>query len=249
MSAVRAAVADGLLHLPAESLPAEAPLRALEAGSYGCPIALRLAATARLPARRVAEVIAERLAARDGIRRVDVTGPGFLTIRLRAPGALAAAIVSRGDAYLTTETTVGRRRSATRPWPDRPRTFDNPGFRVRYAYARAVAVQRRADDLLITPGDPEILRAAAELELLGMLAELPARAAHATTAADTDPLRHHLERTADAYHDVYEQCPALPLGDEKPGAMHGARRTLAQATGIAVRGVLHMLGETPKERI
>ncbi len=58
-----------------------------------------------------------------------------------------------------------------------------------------------------------------------------------------------LERLAGAYHDVHERCPALPRGDEKPGAVHAARVTLAEAARIALGNGLNMIGETPRERI
>lgn len=187
-----------------------------------------------------AEVVAERLREWPGVGGVEVGGDGFLTIRVAEPGALAAGIVAAGRAY-------GRVLSGG--WPDRPRTFQNPGFSVRYAYARAAAVQRRADDLGVAGGDPVGLGDVRELRLLGCLGELPGRSAQAVRERDAEPLKRQLERVADAYHEVYERCPALPVGDERPGAVHGARRTLAEATRIAIGNGLHMIGEEPRERI
>jgi arginyl-tRNA synthetase len=48
-----------------------------------------------------------------------------------------------------------------------------------------------------------------------------------------------LERTAEAYHDVHERCPA-----EEP-----ARVALAEAVEITLRNGLLMLGENPRERL
>jgi arginyl-tRNA synthetase len=134
------------------------------------------------------------------------------------------------------------------PWPDRPRTFDNPGFSVRYAYARAVAVGREASALGVGPG-PHEPGDPLETRLVDLLAEFPARTARAVREDDAGIVKRHLERVADAYHDVHERCPALPRGDEEPGAVHGGRRTLAEAVRISIGNGLQMLGETPRERL
>ncbi|MGI8328935.1 DALR anticodon-binding domain-containing protein [Actinomadura scrupuli] len=238
VAAVRDAVAAGELAVP---IPEGAPL-SWAGGAYSSPLALRLAAGAGRPAHEVAGVIAERLAMAPGVRRVDVTGPGFLTITERAPGALAAAIVAAGERYARAELPVAGAR-----WPDRPRTFGNPGFCVRFAYSRAAAIGRRARDLRIERADPGPLNEPPEIRLLGLLAELPSRAGQAERERDADPLKRQLERIADVYHDVYERCPALPVGDEEPTRAHGARLTLAEAVRISLDNGLHTLGETPRE--
>ncbi|SEF92267.1 arginyl-tRNA synthetase [Thermomonospora echinospora] len=241
MAAVRDAVDAGELAAP---VPAEAPLSGFGVGEYGTPVALRLAARERRPAAEVAKTIAGRLVGRPGLRDVRVTGPGFLTITVEEPGALAAGVIAAGASYGRVEGTV-----LEGGWPDRPRTFDNPGFSVRYAYARAAAVQRRAEDLGIPLGDPRFLQEPREGVLLALLAELPSRVEQAVRERDAVPLERHLERVADAYHRVFEQCSALPAGDEKPGAVHAARRTLAEAVRIALTNALNMIGESPRERI
>jgi arginyl-tRNA synthetase len=142
-------------------------------------------------------------------------------------------------------------------WPVRPMTFDNPGFRVRFAYARASGVRRHAADLGIHeatrkaapeahksgPNDPR------ELLLLALLADFPGRAEQAARQNDPRPLARHLELVADAYHDVHEQCPALPKGDEPAGDRHIARLGLARAARIVLGNGLRMLGETPDDRL
>lgn len=52
-------------------------------GDYATNAALQLAGPAALPARRVAEILRERLAGAAGIERVEITGPGFLNFTLR----------------------------------------------------------------------------------------------------------------------------------------------------------------------
>jgi arginyl-tRNA synthetase len=70
-------------------------------GDYATNVALRLAKAAGRPAREVAEAIAARLRAFDGIESVDVAGPGFLNITLAADalGGLARTIVEAGPAF------------------------------------------------------------------------------------------------------------------------------------------------------
>ncbi|TDD66330.1 hypothetical protein E1298_40470 [Actinomadura rubrisoli] len=79
--------------------------------------------------------------------------------------------------------------------------------------------------------------------------DLPGRAAQAARERDARPLVFCLERVAGAYHDVHERCPAVPRGDEKPGAVHAGRVSLAEAARIALGNGLNMIGETPRERI
>jgi arginyl-tRNA synthetase len=119
---------------------------------------------------------------------------------------------------------------------------------VRFAYARAASVRRQARDLGFGPGAPDGLDEPGEVRLLGLLAELPGRAAQAVREGAATPYKRHLVRIAAAYHDVYERCPALPKGDEPVRPRHGARLTLAEAVRIALNNGLRTLGETPEER-
>ncbi|PRX05744.1 UNVERIFIED_ORG: arginyl-tRNA synthetase [Actinomadura viridilutea] len=210
--------------------PGEVALRCVGPGRYASPVALRKG----IPAR----VVAERLKDAPGIAEIGVDR-GFVTVRVARPEALLTSIVEEGPRYGAAPPVGGGA-----PWPEWPRTFDNPGFCVRYAYARAAAVRRQAKDLGVDPGEPVGLDAEEELALIGVLAELPARARQGSR-----PLKRYLERLAGAYHDVHERCPALPKGEEKPGAVHAARVTLAEAARIALGNGLNVIGETPRERI
>jgi arginyl-tRNA synthetase len=202
-------------------------------GSYGTPLALRLAAAEGRPAEEVARLIAERLPLRSETRG------GFLTIT--APGLAEGIAADSGYG----------RAAVPRPdstWPDRPRTFGNPGFSVRYAYVRAASVRRQGTDLGIAAG-PHEAGGPLEVRLLDLLGDFPRRTAQAAREGDAGVLKRHLERVAEAYHDVYERCPALPCGDEEPAPRHGARRTLAEAVRTTIGNGLYMLGETPRERL
>jgi arginyl-tRNA synthetase len=239
IAAVRDAVADGDFSVP---IPERAPFEATQTGDYATPLPLRLARAAGRSAPDVAALLAKRIAIRPGVRAARATGPGFLTITMDTP--LTARI---DDTYGLTVVP----KSAT--WPIRPMTFDNPGFRVRFAYARASGVRRHAADLGIheaphkphesEPNDPR------ERLLLALLADFPGRAEQAARQDDPRPLARHLELIADAYHDVHEQCPALPKGDEPVGDRHTARLGLARAARIVLGNGLRMLGEMPDDRL
>lgn len=80
-------------------------------GDYSTNVAMRLARSAGLPARAVAEVLAPLVSAADGVAKAEVAGPGFLNITLEsaAIGALARDIVLAGAAYGRTERLGGLR--------------------------------------------------------------------------------------------------------------------------------------------
>ncbi|MFH8935012.1 ArgS-related anticodon-binding protein NrtL [Streptomyces griseosporeus] len=93
LHAVRRAVDEGELRV---SVPERAVVTVPGpggCGDYATNIALQLARPAGQPPRRVAEVIRTRLAQADGVAGVEITGPGFLNIRLAS--AAAAELVSR----------------------------------------------------------------------------------------------------------------------------------------------------------
>jgi arginyl-tRNA synthetase len=80
-------------------------------GDYATNVALRMAKDAGRPPREVADAIAARLRATDGIAKVEVAGPGFLNITLASGslGQLARAIVEAGRAYGRGDALAGRR--------------------------------------------------------------------------------------------------------------------------------------------
>lgn len=72
-----------------------------EHGDWATNIALQLGKRVGRNPREVAQILATRLEAIDGVAAVDIAGPGFLNIRLDAAavGALAATILEQGEAY------------------------------------------------------------------------------------------------------------------------------------------------------
>ena len=108
-----AAAGDGSLDLPVEQIPVprvERP-RNREHGDWSTNVAMQLAKRASTGPRDLAELLASRLEALDGVASAEVAGPGFLNIRLDAAsaGGLARTIVEAGEAYGRNGTLAGRR--------------------------------------------------------------------------------------------------------------------------------------------
>ncbi|MFE0631851.1 ArgS-related anticodon-binding protein NrtL [Streptomyces sp. NPDC058864] len=118
----------------------------------------------------------------------------------------------------------------------------NPLFLVRYAHARSRALLRGAHDLGLEPGAASGHRDPAEAELLGLIADFPRTVEAAARHGAPDRVARLLERTADAFLRFHDECPALPKGEEKPSAVHGARLALADAAGTVLANGLTLLG-------
>lgn len=155
--------------------------------------------------------LAGRVRALDGVTGAEALANGFLRIVVGVPGELVESL---------------RPPEVPEPgWPDFPRTWDNPGFVVRYAHARACAVRRWAEALGVPLAGfrPELLDGVFDRRVLRVLAELPGR------EASRDPAwENYLVRLALAYHDAHEHAPAVPVGDEPVRPVHTARVRLAE---------------------
>ncbi|MEV0582185.1 anticodon-binding protein [Nonomuraea sp. NPDC050310] len=118
-------------------------------------------------------------------------------------------------------------------WPDLPRTWDNPGFVVRYAHVRALNTERWAAELGVArePFRGELLDGVWDRRVLRVLAELPAR-----QGARNGGWASYSVRLALAYHDAHERAPAVPKGDEPASALHTARVRLAEAVRKVLPG-------------
>lgn len=221
MGAVRDAVADGEIHVV---VPDGVVVFSRGRGVYESPVALRLGVDPWVIARRVGGSVGER---------------GFVRVVLTAAEVVEGVLSDSG--YGVARVPRGR-------WKEWPRTFENPGFSVRYAYARACWVGRWAAELGVGKGPLRDVRTE-ESDLVGELGDVPGRAGQAERERDARPLMFCLERVAGAYHDVHERCPAVPQGDEEPGAVHAGRVGLAEAVKVVLGNGLNMIGETPRERI
>jgi arginyl-tRNA synthetase len=102
--AVVTAIADGAVPLEPAQVPDEVTVerpRNPEHGDYATNVAMQLAKPAGMNPRAVAEAVAERLRAAEGVATVDIAGPGFLNITLDTAsfGELARSVVVAGEAY------------------------------------------------------------------------------------------------------------------------------------------------------
>ncbi|WP_256062355.1 MULTISPECIES: arginine--tRNA ligase [unclassified Streptomyces] len=103
LHAVRRAVDENALRAPVPARVRVERTRPGGSGDYACAVALQLAGPAGLPALEVARILRERVAAEPGVRRVEITGPGFLSFTLDAPAAgdraVLDAVREQGIAY------------------------------------------------------------------------------------------------------------------------------------------------------
>ncbi|GAA2705735.1 arginine--tRNA ligase [Actinoplanes palleronii] len=112
LSAARAVFETRGLDLAA--LPATTALerpRNPEHGDYASTLALQLGKKVGVAPRELAAALAEELGRRDGIKTVEIAGPGFLNIRLDAAvtGAIARLVVEAGAAYGRNTQLTGQR--------------------------------------------------------------------------------------------------------------------------------------------
>lgn len=209
-----------------------------EEALYVSPAALRR--------REAPEELAARVRVLPGIADVRVRPSGFLEIVVAVPGELLTEIGAASPPVRGAEAFPPVRDTrAVSPWPDSPRTWQNPGFVVRYACVRAVAVQRWAAELGVG-GEfrPELLDGRQDRAVLRVLAELYGR------RESRDPgWAAYAEQLALAYHDAFERAPALPMGDEEPTALHTARVRLARAVRDVLAEALSAIGETAPDRL
>jgi arginyl-tRNA synthetase len=179
---VRDAVADGELSLSAAALPERVPVRRPPRGDgdWATGIALRLAGPAGRAAPEVAGLIGERLARRAGVRRVEVSGAGFLTVTLAdgAEAELLREILARPRPPVLPEDPardVARWAEATGAGPASllVQREGNPLFLVRYAHARSRALVRAGEALGVHPEPgPGTYPYPGERTLLGLLGDV-----------------------------------------------------------------------------
>lgn len=108
-----ALVDEGSLTLP-EGVPASVTVerpRQKGHGDYATNVALQLAKKAGTHPRALAELVAARLGAVDGVGEVEIAGPGFLniTVAAGAQGAVAAQVLAAGPDFGRSTTLSGER--------------------------------------------------------------------------------------------------------------------------------------------
>ncbi|WP_262371072.1 DALR anticodon-binding domain-containing protein, partial [Streptomyces sp. WAC01526] len=210
----------------------------------------------------VAEVLA-RIQAAAGVAAVD----GGQAAPVATPPDLTALIARLG---VDEARWVLLRPAAQDPVrvPERPvQRESNPRFRVQYAAARARALRRYAQELGFgsEPGD---VGAPARGEAVGegpsdgsvsaaqslqtfhtLLATYPSAIETAARLRAPDRVVRHLEATADAFFRWHDVCPPLPVGEQKPLAVHRARLALAEAGGTVLANGLRLLGISAPEHL
>lgn len=113
VDALAALVADGAITLP-DGVPTQVTVerpRQKGHGDYATNVALQLAKKASTNPRALADLVAERLRASDGIAEVEVAGPGFLNVSVEAgaQGQVATDVVAAGEAYGSSDAFAGER--------------------------------------------------------------------------------------------------------------------------------------------
>ncbi|MEW1752419.1 ArgS-related anticodon-binding protein NrtL [Streptomyces angustmyceticus] len=163
--------------------------------------------------------------------------------------------------------------------PERPvQRESNPRFQVQYAHARVRALLRNAGELGLVsePGDVGLSSTAgagassstglapepsprrdatdpASLQglqtLRTLLATYPSVIEVAARLRAPDRVVRHLEATAEAFFRWHDVCPPLPVGEQKPLAVHRARLALAEAAGTVLANGLRLLGISAPEHL
>jgi arginyl-tRNA synthetase len=128
---------------------------------------------------------------------------------------------------------------------------DNPVFYVQYAHARLSSILRNATDLGIPVGEHDAAQLGHEREgeLLRALAELPRVVQQAARLREPHRVARYLEDTAGTFHQFYDDCRVLPMGDEEVADVHRARLALVAATRIVLANGLRLLGVSAPERM
>ncbi|MCE7081791.1 arginine--tRNA ligase [Streptomyces sp. ST2-7A] len=268
LRSVRHAVRSGELCV---AVPGRAGVRRPPHGDadWSTGIALALAGPAGRPGREVAETLRAHLSATPGVARVEVAGPGFLDIHL-ADAADVAVLAPWLDAPPIDPWPEDPARDVARwaavaggdPAELLTQREPNPLFTVRWAHARCRALSRGGAAMGLTPalgdgatdaaGAPETATPAeaGRSEVVRLIAEYPRLRDALTAALDGEgtpgeagaAVARFLFSLADTFLAAETTTPALPVGEEKPGAVHRVRLAVALATGTVLADGLHRLG-------
>ena len=130
---------------------------------------------------------------------------------------------------------------------------DNPVYYVQYAHARISALLRNAAELGVSlkveDFKEELLIHERENELAGALAQFPQVVLAAAQVRGPHKVARYLEEIAGIYHRFYNDCRVLPMGDERPTALHTSRALLCTATKQLLANGLALLGVSAPERM
>ncbi|MYX16532.1 arginine--tRNA ligase [Streptomyces sp. SID8374] len=213
LHAVRRAVDENALRAPVPARVRVERTRPGGSGDYACAVALQLAGPAGLPALEVARILRERVAAEPGVRRVEITGPGFLSFTLDAPAAgdraVLDAVREQGIAYGHGDAL--RDEEIRLPYAPEVRAAVTADAVRRLLAAQGARVRIICEGV----GDPEWGR-------LGVTATADA---HGTPAAPHTPLASPGPLTANAHGTPPAPAPYSPLASPVTAATADAHGT------------------------
>jgi arginyl-tRNA synthetase len=128
---------------------------------------------------------------------------------------------------------------------------ENPVFYVQYAYARICSVIAKAEEAF--PGSAktdrtglETLTHERELSLVKKICDLPFEVQRCAEDYGVHRLTTYAIELARTYHHFYEACRVIQ--PEEP-ELSRARLSLCEATKLALKGVLDLLGVSAPERM
>jgi len=127
---------------------------------------------------------------------------------------------------------------------------DNPVYYIQYAHARICSILRQAEENGHTVPEvkgvkTELLKETAEMELIRKIGDLPEEIAAGAVNLEPHRLARYAHELAGVFHSFYNSCRVM-VEDED---LRAARMVLVNATRIALRNSLHLLGLTAPERM
>ncbi|MFF3333735.1 ArgS-related anticodon-binding protein NrtL [Streptomyces sp. NPDC002888] len=145
LHAVRCAVDQGELNVTVPERVVVAPPGPGGCGDYATNVALQLARPAGQPPRRVAEVLRPYLARSEGVDDVEITGPGFLNIRLERSVSYAVVqrILEDGDRYGHSDALAGHVVELRVPYEVRAEVLADALIRIVGSQGGRVEVEHR----------------------------------------------------------------------------------------------------------
>jgi len=120
-------------------------------------------------------------------------------------------------------------------------SLENPVYYVQYGHARIASILRKAAERGVRLGpiaetDLALLSHEAELDLLRVLADVPAQIAAAAEFRAPHRLTHAAQDLASRFHRFYTECPVLSedpaLTQARLWLCHGSRQVIANLLGL-----------------
>lgn len=128
---------------------------------------------------------------------------------------------------------------------------DNPVFYVQYAHARVRSVMRKAADLGVEPGAPN-LADPAEIDVARKLAEWPRLVEIAARAHEPHRVAFYLYDLAQSFHALWNRGnddPSLRFLQEGDAQATAGKLSLPLAVAVVISSGLGILGVTPAEEM